>query len=278
MPKVPARVASRLTAALKRFQPVITRAHARDVNEADTVVIVTDVLTELFGYDKYTEITSEYAIRTRYCDLAVKVEGKLEFIVEVKAIGLELKDSHVRQAVDYAANQGVEWVILTNGVIWQIFRVSFGKPINEELILELDLLSLDPKSPSDLECLFLLTRRGLLRSVLDDYHAQREATNRFLLSALVLSEPVLKVIRRELKRLSPDVKIKLQDMKSALKEEVLKREVVEGEESKEARKKVQKAQKKLQKHKRQKAVPPPPGPLAGSAVAETEIAPEEINE
>ena len=253
MAKVPARVASRLAAALKRFQPIITRERARDVNEADTVRIVTDVLSELFGYDKYTEITSEYAIKTRYCDLAVKVEGKLEFIVEVKAIGLELKDSHVRQAVDYAANQGVEWVILTNGVVWQILRVSFGKPINHELVVELNLVSLDPKNPSDVESLFLLTRKGLLRSALDDYEAKRQATNRFLLSALILSEPVLKIIRRELKRLSPDVNIKLEEMKDVLTEEVLKRGIIEGEESEEARKKVQKAQKKLQKHKRQKA-------------------------
>jgi predicted type IV restriction endonuclease len=36
---------------------------------------------------------------------------------------LELKDAHAKQAVDYAANLGVEWVALTNGQMWKVFRV-----------------------------------------------------------------------------------------------------------------------------------------------------------
>lgn len=75
-------------------------------------------MSEVFGYDKYAEITSEYTIKGTYCDLAIKLEGKLQMLVEVKAIGLDLKDAHLKQAVDYAANQGVEWVILTNGAVW----------------------------------------------------------------------------------------------------------------------------------------------------------------
>ena len=31
----------------------------------------------------------------------------------LKAVGIELKEQHSKQAVDYAANQGVEWVALT---------------------------------------------------------------------------------------------------------------------------------------------------------------------
>ena len=77
MATVPAKVAQRLASGLKRFQPVISSARARDVNESDTVMIVTDVLSELFGFDKYSELTSEHAIRGTYCDVALKVDGKL---------------------------------------------------------------------------------------------------------------------------------------------------------------------------------------------------------
>ena len=40
--------------------------------------LVKDLLAEVFGYDKYAELTSEHAIRGTYCDLAVKVvaEGR----------------------------------------------------------------------------------------------------------------------------------------------------------------------------------------------------------
>ncbi len=69
---VPQKAASRIIAGLRRFQPILAAAKARDVNESDTVVIVADMLQEVFGYDKYTDITSEHAIRGTYCDLVVK--------------------------------------------------------------------------------------------------------------------------------------------------------------------------------------------------------------
>src|SRR6267378_1042283 len=136
MPQVPGKVAARLSAAIKRFQPIIASAKSRDVNESDTVIIVTDMLSEIFGYDKYSEITSEHAIRGTFCDLAISLEGKVQLLVEIKAIGLELKDAFVKQAIDYAANKGVDWVLLTNGVMWRIYKVSFSKPIDQELVAE----------------------------------------------------------------------------------------------------------------------------------------------
>src|ERR1051325_8957792 len=87
---------------------------------------------------------------------------------------LELKDPHVKQAVDYAANQGVEWVVLTNGVTWRVYRVHFTKPIDNELVLEFDLLQLNPRSASHLEILYLLTREGILKDSLPLYYAQRQ--------------------------------------------------------------------------------------------------------
>jgi predicted type IV restriction endonuclease len=48
------------------------------------------------------------------------MDGSVQALVEVKAIGSERKDAHVKQAVDYVANQGVDWVVLTNGATWRI--------------------------------------------------------------------------------------------------------------------------------------------------------------
>src|SRR3990170_7395071 len=125
MARLSKKAVERIAAGLKRFQPILAAAKSRDVNESDTVVIVTDLLQEIFGYDKYAEITSEHMIRGTFCDLSVKLEGTLAFLIEVKAIGLDLKEQHIKQAVDYAANQGCEWVALTNGVSWRVYRVTF---------------------------------------------------------------------------------------------------------------------------------------------------------
>ena len=116
MANISSKTKDRLAAGIKRFQPILTSAKARDVNESDTVTIVTDMLADVCGFDKYSEITSEFVIRGTFVDLAIKIDGVLQMLIEVKSIGLELKEAFTKQAVDYAANQGVEWVILTNGV------------------------------------------------------------------------------------------------------------------------------------------------------------------
>jgi predicted type IV restriction endonuclease len=252
MATVPARVADRLAKGIKRFQPILNTAKTRDDGEADTVMIVTDMLAEVFGYDKYSEITAEYSIRGTYCDLATKIEGTLQALIEVKAVGIELKDPHVKQAVDYAANQGVDWVILTNGVCWRIYKVTFTKPIDQELVIEINFCALDPKNQSDIESLYLLCKEGWIKSVLGDFHTQKQALSRFFLAAMVLSEPVLEVIRRELRRVSPDVRIQIEQIRDVLAAEVIKREVMEGDKAEEARKKITRATNKALRAKASK--------------------------
>jgi len=249
---VPSRVSSRLADGIKRFQPILTSAKSRDLGESDTVTIITDMLADVFGFEKYAEITSEHAIRGTFCDLAIRIDGALLTMIEAKAIGLDLNDGHVKQAIDYAANQGVDWVMLTNGITWRVYKVTFAKPIDKELVLEFDLLSLSHRSEKDLECLYLISREGWTKSALGEFHTQRQALSRFYLGAMLLSDPVVQVIRRELKRLSPDVRIDIEEIKAALAGEVIKREVMEGDKADEARKKLNRAANKALREKQSK--------------------------
>ena len=141
-------------------------------------MIVTDILSEIFGYDKYNEVTSEYEIKGTYCDLAIKLNGKSHYLIEVKAIGSDLKENHVKQAVDYAANEGVDWVLLTNGINWRVSRVSFTKPVSHEQVIELDFPSLNHRNSADMQSLFLLSREAIKKSALPNYHEQLQASNR----------------------------------------------------------------------------------------------------
>jgi 2-hydroxy-3-keto-5-methylthiopentenyl-1-phosphate phosphatase len=244
MSTLPKKVTERLVAAIKKFQPILLASKARDDGEADTSMIVTDMLAEVFGYDKFSEVTGEHAIRGTFCDLATKIDGVVQSLIEVKAIGLELKDPHVKQAVDYAANQGVDWVLLTNGIRWRIYSVTFAKPIGQELVVDIDFCSVNPKNDTDLESLYLFCKEGWIKSVLGEYQSRKQALSRFFLGALVLSDPVLDVIRRELRRVSPDVRIELEEIKNVFCNEVLKREVIDGEQADLARKKIARAASK----------------------------------
>jgi len=254
MAKVPTKVSERIIAGIKRYQPILVSAKSRDVGESDTVTIIVDMLADIFGYDKFLEITSEHSIRGTFCDLATKIDGVLQLLIEVKAIGLDLKESHVKQAIDYAANQGVEWVVLTNGVTWRVYRVTFAKPIGQELVIDIDFCSLNSRNAKDVESIFLLCKEGWIKSVLGEFHTQKQALSRFFLGALLMSDPVLQLLRRELRRLSPDVRVETDEILSVLTAEVIKRDVTEGDQAKDAAKKIAKVAAKTLKTKQSKDI------------------------
>lgn len=228
------RVAERIVQQLKRYQGGLTEAKNRDVNESDTVVIIADMLADIFGYKKYVEITTEFAIRSTYVDLAVKVGQEIRFLIEAKAVGVSLKDFHIKQAIDYGANQGVEWVILTNGIVWQVYKIQFRQPVDKLLIYEVDLLNVNPKNTQVIESFGNLSREGFTSSSMAVFCQQQQATSKFSLAAIILSPPMLQAIKRELRRVSSSIKIEDDYLKSILQNEVLKREVVESDEAKHA--------------------------------------------
>lgn len=244
---VPAKVKDRITAGLKRYQPILIKARDQDINESDTVTILVDVLADVFGYNKYTEITSEYAIKHTYCDLAIKLDNTPRILIEVKAAGLDLKAQHIKQAVDYGSNSGIDWVVLTNGVYWKIYKIIFAKPIDTELVYEFDLTALSAKKPADLEQIYCLTREAMTKSskasFLEDYHTQKQLMNKFTIAQAMLSEPVLDAVRKVLKKMGADGKVSNEEVYDIILNETLKREVLDGDKATDAKKKVAKALK-----------------------------------
>jgi predicted type IV restriction endonuclease len=242
MANIPKKVVDRFRKEVPKFKRILKKAMDRDVNESDTVTIVTDMLASVFGYDKYDEVTSEQAIRGTYCDLALQVDGKIKYLIEVKAVGLDLKENHLRQALNYGANQGVPWVVLTNGRLWEIHRIRFEKPISAELVCVCDFLETQPSRAEDQARLFLLCREGISKAAIEEYHDYVQVVNRMVVAAIIQSEPLVSAMRRELRRMAPGLKVTPDDV-ARLLPEVLKRDVLDGEEAKKARQKLQRAVK-----------------------------------
>jgi hypothetical protein len=238
---VPKKVEERICSALKHLIPVVQQQRTRDVSEADTVTLVKDLLSDAFGYDKYADLTSELAIRGTYCDLGIRIEDRVTQLVEVKAIGITLTDRHVKQGVDYAANQGIEWVVLTNAVTWRLYHVIFAKPIDKRLIAELDITACNLRKDADLESLYLFTKEGFRKGVHVDLRDRQDATSRFLVAALLIgNENVIATIRRELRRIV-DILVPDEDIVRVLRDEIIKRDALEGPPAEQAAGRVRRA-------------------------------------
>ena len=238
----PKKISETILSAMKQMQPVIEQQKTRDISEADTVTLIKDVMSEALGYDKYLDLTGEYAIRGTYCDLAVKFDdkSKISIIIEVKAIGITLDDKHIKQAVDYAANEGVEWVILTNAVEWRLYRVVFAKPIDHNIGHRFDTLELDFKKSDSAEALYPICKHAFQKGVPEKMLDLQKATSRFMIAALLLnSDNVLTAIRRDLKRVV-EVNVDEDTLADILKNEVIKRDALEGKDATDAAKLVDK--------------------------------------
>ncbi len=240
MLKIPKKVVDRITSTIKTYQSVALSHKTKDVSEADTVTLVKDILTYSFGYDKYQELTSEQQIRGTFCDLAVKIDGKIKYLIEVKAAGVTLNDSHLRQALSYGANQGIEWVVLTNSIEWKLFRIKFSQPIEQEEVSSFNYLEINPKNEDDLRKVFLLCREGIGSDAMGAYHQQTQIINKYTVAQILLTESVATFVRKELKKLFPEVKTDQQQIFDILNNEVLKREVIEGDKVKETQQKIKK--------------------------------------
>lgn len=257
MAAISAKVKSRLVEGMKRFKPIVTKAHDKDVNESDTVAIIMDILSEVFGYDKYSDITSEFAIKKTFCDLALKVNGQPKILIEAKAAGLNLKEQHIKQAVDYGSNSGIEWVILTNSVRWMVYRIIFGKPIVSELVYEFDFTQVNAKKESDLELLFYITKEAMSkagRDSLEEFHSHKQVVNKFVVAQTLLSVPVLDAIRKAIKKITPETKSTNEELYHIIADEIIKRDVIDDEKTAAAKKLVSKALSPTKKEEKQQEV------------------------
>lgn len=239
--KLPKRAHDRVIAGLKKYQPIVRKLAERDISEADTVTVIKDMLTDIFGYDKYSELTSEQQIRGTFCDLAIRVEGKVHYLAEVKSAGTTLNESHLRQAVNYGAHQGIEWIILTNAIIWKIYRIKFGQPIDWEEVYCFDMGAISARSADDIAKVAMLCRESISSDALQAFHRQAQIFNRHVLAEILQGDNVVGLVRREFKRLF-DMKANDDEIRVLLTNDVLKRDVIDGEAPKGAKSQVKKAE------------------------------------
>jgi hypothetical protein len=125
-------------------------------------------LTEILGYQELAEIKTEYRIKSEYADYVIQLKRKKHFVVEVKSIEIDINDKHLRQSLSYAANEGIDWILLLNGRELQLYKVNFDKPITTSLIFNINFMDDDilQKAPS---LLWNVTKTAVERNELEAF-------------------------------------------------------------------------------------------------------------
>ncbi len=211
---------------LNRFAAAFKEARDRSANESDTVMYLIKFFEEVLGYDALKgEISKELAIKDRYCDVALKIEGVVRVLVEVKASSLKgLTAKHIEQAENYASRSGLVWVVLTNGIEWHLYHLSFnaGEGIAHDLAFEANLLD---EAQLDMEALWLklglLSRNAVKKGALEDFWAQKKVLSPASVVKVLFTEEVLRVVRRLLRK-DAEAMLDIEDVFKAVRDVISK--------------------------------------------------------
>ncbi len=190
------KAAERIKNGLRKFSTLIEKAIGSRMQESDTRKIVTRVLTDLLGWDEFENLTGEVPIKGSYADFVLKNHGDNLAVIEVKQVGLNLNEKHLRQAKDYAVNEGIEWVYLTNGNVWKIYRIVFVKNVPDaKHVFTVQINDTEMKPAKKTELLYLLSEEAFRKNELSDYYERRIALSGENLASRILSNEVLDKIR-----------------------------------------------------------------------------------
>jgi hypothetical protein len=189
----------KLTQSVKEYKKQFLDKPLGELDESGTRLLINHFLTEMLGYKTLEEVKTEYMIKGTYADYVIQLSGKRHFLVEVKALSLNLSDKHLRQSINYGANEGIDWVVLTNGKSFQLYRVIFEKPISNELIFSIDL-SDSSKIKSNVENLQFLHKESVQKSGLEELWKRHSALSPKSLAKFIYSKEVIKFLQKELKK------------------------------------------------------------------------------
>lgn len=199
---------------LKKYIPIFRTTHEQAINEAETSLRISKFFEDVLGYDVFTEISKEHMIKDRFVDYAITIKGRIEFLVEVKQAGIKLKEKHIEQASNYAANSGIPWVLLTNGKYWQLYHLTFDEGIQSDLVWFVDLLEDNPKAVASK--IALLHKKSVQKGALENYLTKVKTLSPKSIVRAIFHEDTLRVIGKLLRKTS-GVRVDEQDLADNIK-------------------------------------------------------------
>jgi predicted type IV restriction endonuclease len=215
----------RIRAALRRYAKPLNDLIARDANEGDTRLFVTDLLCDVFGYDKYENLTTEFQVRGEFADFGIRIDKQLVAFIEVKRATTKLGAKHLRQVEMYAVNEGVPWLLLTNGGEWRVYHLAPGMPVTIDLAFTVNLTDQQVPPATKIDRLFYLTKEAMKRDLIESLWKQQAATAPAQLLKALSAPSVIAEIRREIRKRSGQI-VKESDISRLIRETLVRQELV----------------------------------------------------
>lgn len=188
----------KLLGSLKAYRKEFLDGNIKELDESGTRIMINRFLSDVLGYKQLEEIKTEYMIKGTYADYVIQVNTRRHFLVEVKALSFQLSEKHLRQTVNYGANEGIEYALLTNGRNFDFYKILFEQPISSRLIFSLDLSDAAGLKNATGH-LQHLHKESVIKNSFKPLWNKCEATDPYNIAGIICSATVLKCIKKLIK-------------------------------------------------------------------------------
>jgi len=188
----------KLLNSLKGYRKEFLDGNIKELDESGTRIMINRFLSEVLGYKQLEEIKTEYMIKGTYADYVIQVNKTRHFLVEVKALSFQLSEKHLRQTVNYGANEGIEYALLTNGRNFEFYKIIFEQPISSRLIFAIDL-SDAAGLKNAAGHLQHLHKESVVKNSFKPLWNKCEATDPYNIAGILCSETVVNCIKKMIK-------------------------------------------------------------------------------
>lgn len=210
------------------FQRDMLLAAKRDgANEANTRQHIDRILTDALGYS-LREVDAEYLVNGKKCDIALwdndRHKGSPIALIECKKVSDALRSSDVtNQMKNYAYETNVRWVMLVNGLQWNVYAVEAhgGRKAC------VPLFSIDMEGGLDDRALGLfaaISHGAISKGSLKALKGERDKAsmaNAFVLAQLIMGDDIVSSLIRSIKKIS-GCKIDADSVRRMLESKVLR--------------------------------------------------------
>jgi len=147
----------------------------RGINEADTKALFVEPMLGALGWD----VDDLDAVRREHrvydgtlLDYALKIEDKARLFLEAKPLSKSLDDRQfIAQTVNYANNEGVVWCVLTNGLLYRVYKTNEPAEMERKLLFEVDLQDASDQAGTEevAKLISYLARQSIESGSLDEW-------------------------------------------------------------------------------------------------------------
>ena len=161
-------VTKRLKKKIDSAKEKILNIKNRDLEEDDIKRLFIDILSDLLGFNKESEIIDLKTNKKSCCYLGIQIDGEIKFIMQCSAPKFNLKNRLIEKTFEIGSKYHAEWLVKTNAIKWEIYQSKCDEPNEYDLSCQFNFIDLNLKNKVDLAHILLICKEAHVKSPTTD--------------------------------------------------------------------------------------------------------------